>query len=464
MKTIEQKAIAYDKALDRAIVAHKDEDKHLKATLERIFPELAESEDERMRKTIIDFLKNIEEENESYLIFGNTTTTDMIAWLEKLGEKPQGKTALEAINEEKADNANKVEPKFNVGDWVIRSIKNEKRIGAVTEILPEHYIINFDGWSEQIPIINGDCIDIRHWNIQDAKDGDVLHSMGWHNDCIFIFNGLDNWRFDEPNGDRAVATGYCCLFVSADKMEFGMQGPDCVEVNTVKPATKEQRDLLFQKMHEAGYTFDFEKKELKKIEQKPTECIKFGNEFENQISHLLVSVLNREYEYNEGFVKYVAQSLLGYAKNELKSIEWSEEDEDAVGMAIIALEDMYDEDEPNTTYGGYNLPFNKAAERLKSLKQRHAWKPSDEDEKIRQTIINEFEQCSEWCCSNGLTKEDCINWLNRQKYAWKPSYEQMEALWCATEKYLESDNAKVVELRGKVLESLYNDLKRLRDE
>ena len=51
--------------------------------LENLFPELKESEDERMRKTIIDFLKNIEEENESSLIFGNTTTTDMIAWLEK---------------------------------------------------------------------------------------------------------------------------------------------------------------------------------------------------------------------------------------------------------------------------------------------------------------------------------------------------------------------------------------------
>jgi hypothetical protein len=41
---------------------------------------------------------------------------------------------------------------------------------------------------------------------------------------------------------------------------------------------------------------------------------------------------------------------------------------------------------------------------------------SEEDEKIRQTIINEFEQCSEWCCSNGLTKEDCINWLKKQEY------------------------------------------------
>ena len=33
----------------------------------------------------------------------------------------------------------------------------------------------------------------------------------------------------------------------------------------VYPATKERRDILFQKMHEAGYELDIEKKELKKI-------------------------------------------------------------------------------------------------------------------------------------------------------------------------------------------------------
>jgi len=70
---------------------------------------------------------------------------------------------------------------------------------------------------------------------------------------------------------------------------------------------------------------------------------------------------------------------------EQKSAEWSEEDEDAIGMAIIALEDMYDEDAPNTTYGGYNLPFNKAAERLKSLRPQNRWKPSDEQlKKIKE--------------------------------------------------------------------------------
>ena len=33
----------YKEALNRAIIAHKDEDRHLKATLERIFPELKEN-------------------------------------------------------------------------------------------------------------------------------------------------------------------------------------------------------------------------------------------------------------------------------------------------------------------------------------------------------------------------------------------------------------------------------------
>ena len=51
--TIEQKAQRYDEAIKEASVAYKDEDRHLKATLERIFPELKESKDEKIRKLLI---------------------------------------------------------------------------------------------------------------------------------------------------------------------------------------------------------------------------------------------------------------------------------------------------------------------------------------------------------------------------------------------------------------------------
>ena len=55
--TIEQKVRAYDEALKEASVVYKGEDKHFKATLERIFPELKESEDERIRKELTEFLR-----------------------------------------------------------------------------------------------------------------------------------------------------------------------------------------------------------------------------------------------------------------------------------------------------------------------------------------------------------------------------------------------------------------------
>jgi len=154
-----------------------------------------------------------------------------------------------------------VEPMFKVGDWIV-----QQNVGVykVTEV--------YDSWYEVIDSdesnysISFDKEYMCHlWSIKDAKDGDVLHSTGLHNDCIFIFNGLDNWKFD-ADGDRAVATGYCCISIVADKMEFGIQGPDCIEVNTVKPATQKQRDLLFQKMKEAGYEWNSDTKELKKID------------------------------------------------------------------------------------------------------------------------------------------------------------------------------------------------------
>lgn len=112
----------YKDALERAkgLLEGMDEGDYLASSedIENLFPELAESEGERMRKAIIDFLKNIEEENESSLIFGNTTTTDMIAWLEKQGEKKP------CITEEPT-------PKFKAGNKVIFTNGNVGKIVIV---------------------------------------------------------------------------------------------------------------------------------------------------------------------------------------------------------------------------------------------------------------------------------------------------------------------------------------------
>lgn len=50
--TEKEKLKAYDEALKKASATHKDEDRHLKAILERIFPELKEDDDERIKKRV----------------------------------------------------------------------------------------------------------------------------------------------------------------------------------------------------------------------------------------------------------------------------------------------------------------------------------------------------------------------------------------------------------------------------
>ena len=94
-----------------------------------------------------------------------------------------------------------------------------------------------------------------------------------------------------------------------------------------------------------------------------------------------------------------------------KPAEWSEDDEVKINRIVDCLENLNVAD---------NDILLKDVDWLKSLKDRVQPQPnqewSEEDEKIAKTIINEFEQSSEWYCANGLTKEDCIAWVNKQMH------------------------------------------------
>jgi len=87
MKTIEEKAKAYDEALERArgLMEGMQEEK-CDAQIEdikNIFPELIESEDERIKRSLINYFKNF-----NLTTFNGLNPTDIIAWLEKLDSLP----------------------------------------------------------------------------------------------------------------------------------------------------------------------------------------------------------------------------------------------------------------------------------------------------------------------------------------------------------------------------------------
>ena len=149
----------------------------------------------------------------------------------------------------------KVEPKFHEGEW----ITNGDYTWKIVEVKPLDYILQSqDGNIVDDTIYHVDE-QFHSFTIADAKNGDVLvcngnikNSNGIKYERICLFNNLDNAFFILTKTSN---------FVEEYNIDVNIDYPD----NTV-PATKEQKEILFMAMKDAGYEFDFEKKELKIVD------------------------------------------------------------------------------------------------------------------------------------------------------------------------------------------------------
>ena len=162
----------------------------------------------------------------------------------KLAEKiKELNDTLEKQSKQKS--ADKVEPKFKVGDWIINP-----RTGLIKHIKNVLLCDNNGNYEFESSSMSIDSVDnsFRLWTIQDAKDGDVLITTFEEDNTIVMYHSM--CTIDTINV-------HCCLDNKFTRANLGV-----FDVEDVKPATKEQRDILFQKMHEAGYEWNPETKEL----------------------------------------------------------------------------------------------------------------------------------------------------------------------------------------------------------
>lgn len=158
-----------------------------------------------------------------------------------------------------------VEPKFKVGDYVVGDYGG----GRIVEITDDSYLLDT---GIGLFFTNN---SIRLWDITtDAKDGDVL--VGIDEDFIStpwigIFKCLNKNYPDRMFDSHCFLQAGTHTFISPE-MESHYENP-CGGHSSrfAAPATKEQRDLLFTKMAEAGYTWDAETKTLSKIEEPAPE-------------------------------------------------------------------------------------------------------------------------------------------------------------------------------------------------
>jgi hypothetical protein len=186
-----------------------------------------------------------------------------------------GKTIYEVmkpgqLNEQERINCS-VDPEFHEGEWLCVNKPNDyahlvKIIKVVGVFGKERYKVSRD-YDSDLDIVECDFIEKNYhpWTITDAKDGDVLVTVNDQN-RPFIYKGC----LDHNHPDSPVA--YCGIDADGYFCSGGGKFNHWWTVEKVQPATKEQRDTLMKAMTDAGYTFDFDKKELKEV----------GNEYESE--------------------------------------------------------------------------------------------------------------------------------------------------------------------------------------
>ena len=384
-------------------------------------PELKDSEDERIRKILIEAVKRD-------MVVGGTKDKQLaIAWLEKQGKKSVDKlkvsdelyehirntcariddaysteyladmidylstakrsaqSAFDMIEKQgeqiPANSAktckddqkptDKVEPKFKVGYWVVTDKCDTVQIRAVNN----GYYTLYNGM-----IFNMSYVDKcwHRWTIADAKDGDVLAcENGW----ICIFRCLNDNLF----------SSHCFMDDDGWFCEYGGQGHtlDNSICGEIHPATKEQRDLLFQKMSDAGYAFDFDKKEMMKIEQKPAENEEL-TEFDKAVG-VSIGTWNPKSPEQIQSVKAVSKKLLKLAKKQIngeqKPAEWSKDDEQYLLICKNALSKYQVSDKWDA-----GIISRWLEERLKSIRPQKQWKPSDKQMEALEHFIRSITE------------------------------------------------------------------------
>ena len=416
MKTIE-KAKAYDEALGRAKgLVDFCSDNELK-TLKFVFPELKESEDERIRKEILDYvdkatgcqrwvawlekqcntnifdvpkisIKNAVEVTsrmqyidddikpiaEFIMDYANwnlhkdewnkpTLTVPLFRVLDALIQKGKPYCVCNQNIEKQGEQkpVDKVEPKFKVGDWCIDN--EDGTIFQIVKVLDNTYKYRINEGKEYSCTHYSLELDARLWTISDAKDGDVL-AVTMYPEGTWI--GI----FKEQNG--CTFSTYCFLnTVGTFKRGTYSHGNG----KSIHPATKEQRDKFEKAMADAGYVFDFEKKELKEIENEEYDGEDYGIDELWHAKNILEKTLGavEGYQTDDGILDHKCAISFIDKLYKQKPAEWSEEDESNFqGIIDVIKENKHHE----TDYE--HMTYYKLLSWFKSLKERYVWKPSDE--------------------------------------------------------------------------------------
>lgn len=436
--TIEEKARAYDEALEKVKPLYeqaKKDDSPIWSTYEYLFPHLAEIDDERIRKWI---KKEIEYKYVVEGIINSKQADEALGWLEKHKKCLADNSKTSASEDERIRTA--------LCDIVrdMPYMETELRAHGLTVEKTLSYLENLkeeEGY-EAIPVKSTLEYKLGFKDGVDSERQKEQSTIPSRETILGIWELGNFWKENPEERGGLTQLQYIQKYWNekCDCQKEKKSINNSTREKIISRATSEKQVVLLSESNgnaEIGWdtrSLEDAKKLLEygiafineRLGTKPVECIEFDNEFENQVSHLLASVLNGEYEYNEGFVKHAAQSLLGYAKNEQKPAEVDEYEiikkhitDDVLSSEVNKrLKEcgwyVTDEKPAGATINGEPIPTENHSVDIPLAE----W--SEEDEEMLRIVSNRLDKFSEWATEQGFPIDDPT--MKQSPIAWLKSF------------------------------------------
>ncbi len=412
----------YKDALERAREYKKHGYMMINVALDNIFPELKESEDDRIKKALVRFHK-------STIDIDGIKGGEIIAWLEKQGKcKTDCHSNHQDVN---YPNGCIVLEDFNGGEGFYKlnlDYLNKKQVEEVEEMVRT--------WNKESKTSNENIKSCIGMCLTDANEQRFKDYNTTLKDCLA-------WL--EKQGERSGTFTWHNMNEKPDEMKEIL-------------CEWESDDAVW---HDVAF-YDDKTNKFRNNKMPIDNVIKWvyvDELLENQGEQS--KTLQTDDVKIENHSAPLRTGAIGFDGNPMESKPceqkpaWSEEDEEHVNSLLKRLEGLCRKEFATTRFA-----INEDEDWLKSLKDRVQPQPkqewNEEDESYLNTTIAYLKDAKEF----KKTAENCINWLKslRPQNTWKPSEEQMEALLSEVEGWTKGCP------KQKGLESLYNDLKKLKEE
>ena len=362
--SIEEKAKAYDEIIKKANKMHHENCEACQACIEELIPELAETEDEKIRKELLAVIND--------LVLPDDQQSRFIAWLEKQGEHANFRNKIQ-IGDKVTRNEDGVLVNLS---QLKRVAKKDEKQGKQKPTLPK--------WKykkDHAPLLRDSIILNKYGCVAKSPSGALVSDV-W----VMDYDELVKLPKEEIENQGEQKPAYT--------KEYDFHGmkfiPKFAKGDIIKDKKRDEVSTIEDFSYDTGlYTHTYGQFPItiqdnyEIIEQNPADKVerKGMNLVEEEMTPFqkkVFCIIDTTIEEEQG-LKQVCDELLRLAHDEImQKSAWSEEDESMLQNILECLKN-----------GWRKLPTDilKYESWLKSLRPQNRWKPSDEQMKALGKVL-----------------------------------------------------------------------------